>query len=145
MRRRSRHSRSHVTTLAELNITPMLDLAFVLLIIFMITAPLLASRVDLILPTTKAAREAVAPDSTVLIEINQGGLFEIDETIVSLEALGERIDALRKNDPDLGVILQAHEGLTLAELMPVLDLLKLRGITDTGIVAKREANQSGGR
>ena len=53
-----------MTTLAELNVTPMLDLAFVLLIIFMITAPLLASRVDLILPTTTAAREAVSPEQT---------------------------------------------------------------------------------
>lgn len=140
MRRQGRHSRSHVTTLAELNITPMLDLAFVLLIIFMITAPLLASRVDLILPTTKASRDAVALESTMVVEINKIGVLEVDGAVLSLPELGARLDAIQGGGRRAGVILQAHEALTLADLMPVLDLLKAHGITDTGIVAKPESN-----
>lgn len=73
MSRSRRQRRQPMSTLAELNVTPLLDLAFVLLIIFMITAPLLASRVDLIIPTTRAKRDAVAAERTVIVDMNNQG------------------------------------------------------------------------
>lgn len=80
-----------MTTLAELNVTPMLDLAFVLLIIFMITAPLLASRVDLVIPTTRAQRDAVAPEDTMIIDMNQAGDLEIEGQVMTVEEVENRV------------------------------------------------------
>jgi biopolymer transport protein ExbD len=55
--------RSGLQTLSELNVTPLLDLAFVLLIIFMITTPLMENKVDLVVPTSEASKNAVHPDA----------------------------------------------------------------------------------
>ena len=125
-----------MTTLAELNVTPMLDLAFVLLIIFMITAPLLASRVDLIIPTTKAKREAVSPENTLIVEMNNEGDIEIEGAMLSQELLGDRIDRAKEQSPEVGVLIKADEKLTLLQIMPILDLLKKRGIVDVGFTVK---------
>ena len=81
-----------MSTLAELNVTPMLDLAFVLLIIFMITAPLLASRVDLIIPTTRAKRDAVAAERTVIVEMNNEGVLEIEGDVMTEQDLKQRLE-----------------------------------------------------
>lgn len=127
-----------MSTLAELNVTPMLDLAFVLLIIFMITAPLLASRVDLIIPTTRAARDAVASERTVIIDMNNEGVLEIEGTVMTLDRLREYTAAQRRESPEIGVLLRADHGLTLGSVMPVLDLLKSEGIVDVGFMARSD-------
>lgn len=127
-----------MTTLAELNVTPMLDLAFVLLIIFMITAPLLASRVDLIIPTTRAKRDAVAPEDTMIIEMNKEGVLEIEGSVMTEEELRNHlVDALRQRS-QVGVLIRADESLSLGTVMPVLDLLKGEGVVDVGFMARSE-------
>lgn len=138
MRRSRRHGRQAMTTLAELNVTPMLDLAFVLLIIFMITAPLLASRVDLIIPTTRAQRDAVSPDDTLIVEMNREGVLEIDGQVVSLEGLQANMEAERSRRAQLGVLIRADASLSLGTVMPVLDRLKAAGVVDVGFMARSD-------
>ncbi len=129
-----------MTTLAELNVTPMLDLAFVLLIIFMITAPLLASRVDLVIPTTRAQRDAVAPEDTMIIDMNQAGDLEIEGQVMTVEEVENRVArALGDGRGGLGVLIRADENLTLAVVMPVLDLLKGLGMVDVGFMARSQS------
>ena len=133
MRRSRRQRRPPMSTLAELNVTPMLDLAFVLLIIFMITAPLLASRVDLIIPTTRAKRNAVAAERTLIIEMNNAGVLEIEGGVISEEDLKERLKDELAESPEMGVLIRADQSLSLGRVMPVLDLLKSQGIVDVGL------------
>jgi biopolymer transport protein ExbD len=127
-----------MSTLAELNVTPMLDLAFVLLIIFMITAPLLASRVDLIIPTTRAKRDAVAAERTVIVEMNNEGVLEIEGDVVTEQDLKQRLAEQLAESPELGVLIRADASLSLGKVMPVLDLLKSEGIVDVGFMARSD-------
>lgn len=127
-----------MTTLAELNVTPMLDLAFVLLIIFMITAPLLASRVDLIIPTTRAKRDAVAAEDTVIIEMNKEGLLEFEGLVMTETELRARVAEELVGREELGVLIRADASLTLGTVMPVLDLLKDEGVVDVGFMARSD-------
>ena len=127
-----------MSTLAELNVTPMLDLAFVLLIIFMITAPLLASRVDLIIPTTRAKRDAVAAERTVIVEMNNEGVLEIEGDVMTEQDLKQRLAEQLAESPELGVLSRADASLSLGKVMPVLDLLKSEGIVDVGFMARSD-------
>lgn len=125
-----------MSTLAELNVTPLLDLAFVLLIIFMISAPLLASRVDLIIPTTKARRDSVPMENIVLIEVSRNGELSLEGEAVAPENLGESVAAMKSSRPELAVILKVDETLTLREIMPLLDVLKTSGVVDVSFMGK---------
>ncbi len=127
-----------MSTLAELNVTPLLDLAFVLLIIFMITAPLLASRVDLIIPTTRAKRDAVAAERTVIIDMNNQGVLEIEGDVMTEDDLKRRLAEELAKSPELGVLIRADASLSLGRVMPVLDLLKSEGIVDVGFMARSD-------
>lgn len=127
-----------MSTLAELNVTPLLDLAFVLLIIFMITAPLLASRVDLIIPTTRAKRDAVAAERTVIVDMNNQGVLEIEGDVMTEDDLKRRLAEELAKSPELGVLIRADASLSLGRVMPVLDLLKSEGIVDVGFMARSD-------
>ena len=127
-----------MSTLAELNVTPLLDLAFVLLIIFMITAPLLASRVDLIIPTTRAKRDAVAAERTVIVDMNNQGVLEIEGDVMTEDDLKRRLAEELAKSPELGVLIRADASLNLGSVMPVLDLLKSEGIVDVGFMARSD-------
>jgi len=76
-------------TLSELNVTPLLDLAFVLLIIFMITTPLMDNSVDIILPSSNAAKNAIAPDAVQNISLRRDG--EITAEIRRGYRIGQRL------------------------------------------------------
>ena len=127
-----------MSTLAELNVTPLLDLAFVLLIIFMTTAPLLASRVDLIIPTTRAKRDAVAAERTVIVDMNNQGVLEIEGDVMTEDDLKRRLAEELAKSPELGVLIRADASLSLGRVMPVLDLLKSEGIVDVGFMARSD-------
>jgi biopolymer transport protein TolR len=118
----------------------MLDLAFVLLIIFMITAPLLATRVDLIIPTTRAKRNAVAAERTLIIEMNNAGVLEIEGDVISEDNLKQRLANDLAESPEMGVLIRADESLSLGKVMPMLDLLKSQGIVDVGFMARSDPN-----
>ncbi|MEM7383427.1 MAG: biopolymer transporter ExbD [Verrucomicrobiota bacterium] len=134
--RKRYHSRSGMTTLAELNVTPMLDLAFVLLIIFMITAPLLAESKDLIIPTSKARGDALDPDQIYTIGINKSGKVSLEGNPVSDNELVQMLQQLRNEKPELGAVIQAHRTIPIQEVVHVMDLLKSIDVTDVAILTK---------
>ena len=138
MRRKGQRRSQHMTTMAELNVTPMLDLAFVLLIIFMITAPLLASRVDLIIPTTRAKRDAIPSDRTLIIEMNKDAQLEVEGDVLTTDELTQRIGTEQEKHPEIGVLIRADGGLNLSQVMPILDLLKSQDVVDVGFMARSD-------
>jgi len=128
-----------MNNLAELNITPLLDLAFVLLVIFMITAPFLTESADLVVPTSKASRDAVDPAKVRMVTVNQSrDLFFQDEPI-DAPTLRDRLAQLHESDEETSVVIRAHETLTVADLVAVMDLAKNAGITRVGVVTKSES------
>src|SRR5207237_511338 len=93
MRRYSQ--RTGLTTLSEINITPLLDLAFVLLIIFMITTPLLENSVNLVIPSSGAANAPVNPAKVETISIDRSEVIKFENDVVDLEMLSARLTELK--------------------------------------------------
>lgn len=132
-----RHSQRHsLTTVSEINITPLLDLAFVLLIIFMITTPLLDKSVELVIPTSKAAENAVDPALVQTVSVNRDGVIALNQEPVDLEVLKERLAAQATATPGVAVVVRAHKELPVQQLVSVLDALKKAGITKIGVVTQ---------
>src|SRR5437879_4296440 len=109
MRRYSQ--RNSLTTLSEINITPLLDLAFVLLIIFMITTPLLENSMELIAPTSVAAREAVDPAHVQTVSLDRFETIKLNDQPVDLDRLVADLTDLKRANPDLAVIIRPHRDL----------------------------------
>ena len=125
-----------MNSLAELNVTPLLDLCFVLLVIFMITAPFLTEQADLVIPTSKAARDAVDPSKVKIVSLNQGRELFCEEQLVDLNSLRELLAKLHQQDEETSLVIRAHEGLSVADLVAVMDVAKNAGITRVGVVTK---------
>src|SRR4051812_28936297 len=121
MRRFSDRHAMH--TLSELNVTPLLDLAFVLLIIFMITTPLMENSVDLIIPTSDAAKHAVDPGAVQTISINREGLIKFNNVPTTLPQLGSELTALKEAKPEVAVVIRSHKELAVQKLIDVMDVV----------------------
>jgi biopolymer transport protein ExbD len=128
-------------TLSELNVTPLLDLAFVLLIIFMITAPFLAESADLVIPSSKASRDVVDPSQVFTVSMNMHRGVELEGNDIALSELPGAIQALKEDNPTMGVIVKAHNLLTVQDLIVVMDVLRDADIAKIAVVTKPEGEQ----
>src|SRR4029079_15403920 len=104
MRRYSQ--RQNLSTLSEINITPLLDLAFVLLIIFMITTPLLENSVNLVIPSSATAKAPVDPNRVQTISLDRKEIIRFNNEVVDSSALVARLAALKKANPDAAVVIR---------------------------------------
>ena len=128
-------------TLAELNVTPLLDLAFVLLIIFMITAPFLAQSSDLIIPTSNASDRAVDPTQVQIISISSTGELSLGADVIDLDTLKSRLEVMYETDPEVAIVIRADKRLTVEAVIGIMDIVKGVGITKVGMVTKPEGEQ----
>jgi biopolymer transport protein ExbD len=136
MRRFSdRHS---LHTLSELNVTPLLDLAFVLLIIFMITTPLMENSVDLVIPTSEAAKHAVDPHAVQTVAINREGEIKLNGAPMALPQLESELVGLREAQPEVAVVIRSHKELAVQKLIDVMDVVQRAKITKVGVVTTPE-------
>ena len=125
MRRFSERHQLH--TLSELNVTPLLDLAFVLLIIFMITTPLMENSTDVVLPKGDAAAQQVNMDRVQTVSIQSNEQITLNSEALSLDELSARLTSIRKSQPDLGVLIRPHRELSVQKFSEVLDAVKRAG------------------
>jgi biopolymer transport protein ExbD len=136
MRRYS--ERTGLQTLSELNVTPLLDLAFVLLIIFMITTPLMENKVDLVVPTSAASKNAVSPDAVQTIAINRAAELKLNGAPTTLAQLEGQLAQLKATQPEIGVIIRAHKELPVQNLIDLMDVMQRAQITKIGVVTVPE-------
>jgi biopolymer transport protein ExbD len=117
--------RSGHTAMAELNVTPLLDLAFVLLIIFIITTPLLTSNVPLNLPTG-SNNHTPPPDAKSIrtISIKSDGRVYLEEKPVELPVLQQELTAFKASTPDAAVIVRADRSLNVQQFFDVIDVVQ---------------------
>ena len=134
--RHGSHQRHSLGSLSELNVTPLLDLAFVLLIIFMITAPFLAESADLTIPSSKASRDAIDPSKVFTISIDKYRMLELDGAPLERADLPSGIDQLKAQHPGMGIVIKAHNELPVQELVGVMDTLRDAGVAKVGVVTK---------
>jgi len=117
--------RSGHTAMAELNVTPLLDLAFVLLIIFIITTPLLESKINLNLPTgSNHASGQVDPKSIRTVSITRTGQIFLGDQVVDLASLEQDLDAFRALTPDAAVIVRADKSLPYQQVVDVYNAIQ---------------------
>ena len=132
MRRFSDRHQLH--TLSELNVTPLLDLAFVLLIIFMITTPLMENSTDLVLPSGDAAKQAENMDKVQTVSIHADQTITLNDEFITADALAARLSTQLGAQPDLGVLIRPHRDLPVQKFSEVLDAVKRAGVKRIGFV-----------
>lgn len=116
-------SKSHHHALAELNITPLLDLAFVLLVIFIITTTPIVNDLDVDLPT--AAHRPKDPKSKVnYVTVQSDGRMFLNRDEVDFAALRDKLVALRLEDPDLNVVVRGSSRTKYQNIVGVMDMLQ---------------------
>jgi biopolymer transport protein ExbD len=120
-------------TLNELNVTPLLDLAFVLLLIFMITTPLMENSTELILPSGRKDSASVDPNSVLNISIYRDDRLLLNTDAITLQELSPKLAALHAAKPDVAVLVRSHKELPIQRLMEVLDAVKAAQITKVGL------------
>jgi biopolymer transport protein ExbD len=131
--------RQALTTLNEMNITPLLDLAFVLLIIFMITTPLMENSMDVALPTSDAMSRPVEGKDAAQIAIDRDEAIAYDGAPLSLDQLEAALIARRQAEPEVAVVVRAHKELSVQQLMRVMDAVQRAEIRRVGVVTTPEA------
>jgi biopolymer transport protein ExbD len=139
MRRYSDRSPMH--TLTEINVTPLLDLAFVLLIIFIITTPLMENSVNLVVPTSTQATQSVDLNQTQTISIDQDDQISLNNEPVDPATLEERLIALHAEKPDAPVIVRPHKELSVQQFIAVMDILQRAQISKVGVATRPDEPQ----
>ncbi|MEY2562109.1 MAG: biopolymer transport protein ExbD [Verrucomicrobiota bacterium] len=134
-----RYSQRHsLSTLSEINITPLLDLAFVLLIIFMITTPLLENSVSLVIPSSGAANAPVNPTEVQTISIDRQETIRFNNKVVAVDELLAELKELKRANPDVAVVIRPDRELPVQKLIALMDVLQRAQITKVGIATKAE-------
>jgi biopolymer transport protein ExbD len=136
MRRFSDRNALH--TLSELNVTPLLDLAFVLLIIFMITTPLMENSMDLIVPSSSTAKSEVNPAQVQTISVDRNDIIKLNEQVISPVDLESRLASLKQEKPNLAVVVRPDKDLPVQNFVRVMDLLHRAGISKVGVMTRPE-------
>ena len=131
-------SRNPLHTLAELNVTPLLDLCFVLLIIFMITTPLMENSIDLVVPSSATAKTQVDPSETQLIQIDRNDVLKLNGQVLNRSDLEAALAALKGRDPQISVVVRPDRDLAIQKFIEVMDVLKRVGIGRVGVMTRRE-------
>ena len=126
--------RHGLTTLSELNVTPLLDLAFVLLIIFMITTPLMENSVDLHVPTSDAAKNAIDQSAVQTLSLDREERLTFNQEPTTADEVRSLLAALHTANPEVAVIVRAHRDLPVQKLIELIDIVKSAQITKVGVV-----------
>jgi biopolymer transport protein ExbD len=131
--------RSALVTLAEINITPLLDLAFVLLIIFVITTPLLTQSLDLRLPAGgRSDRKQADPRDVRTVEVAVDGAYTLERQPVGLPAMEAALVTAFRGNPNLVVYIRADKRVPLEHVAAIWDMCQRHAITRFSIRTEPE-------
>src|ERR1041385_6318227 len=104
------------TTISQINVTPLVDVMLVLLVIFMVTAPIIQQGVQVNLPQARAGPIA-GKEEQLVVSVNKNGRIFLNDTQLSATELGQKMRAIRKLDPDIEVILRADQDVRYGIVM----------------------------
>jgi biopolymer transport protein TolR len=126
------------TSLAEINVVPLVDVMLVLLIIFMVAAPMIQRGIDVNLPVARRAAPITGErvEVTVPLTYSQNHVVFMGRDAVNITNLQELVRQKMENRAKKDVFLRGDRGVTLGQLMEVTDLLKAAGVENVGLVAK---------
>lgn len=139
-RRGRRHGGAHTGAMSEINVTPFVDVMLVLLIIFMVAAPLLQVGVPIELPKTQG--QQLQPDQKqsepLAISVQKNGDVYIGETKVALEEVAAKLKAIAKNGANEQIYVRGDEGVSYGVVMKVMGRISAGGFTKVSLVTESE-------
>lgn len=127
--------------MADINVTPLVDVMLVLLIIFMVTAPMLHQGIEVALPRAEAENLPQRVEDPIVLTMNRNKLVFIRETPVHPTQLVDRLLPLLELRGDQSVLLKADRELPYGDVMDLLALLHRGGITNVGMVTEQPAGR----
>jgi biopolymer transport protein TolR len=123
------------TTIAQINVTPLVDVMLVLLVIFMVTAPIIQQGVQVNLPQAKAAA-IPGTDQLLVVSIAKNGKIYLNDNVMTLDELGSRMRAIRANEAEKQVYVRADQDVRYGLVMKTIAELKQAGIERVGMVTR---------
>jgi biopolymer transport protein TolR len=124
---------------ADINVTSLVDVAFVLLIIFMITAPIMQGGVDVRLPRAEA--RPIEPKTGLVVTVDRTGRIFLDQSGLSYEDFRATFPAFVRSRHPTGVYLRADGRVPYATVVQVLAVIRAAGVNDVGLVAEPEVTR----
>lgn len=140
---RRRRGRDHPNTSAEINITSLVDVAFTLLVIFIITAPIMQGGVDVRVPRAQA--ETISNPDGVIVSVNAEGDLFIGDSAVTWEEFEPALTDMVREAQATALYLRADEGVPYGRVLQVLGAMKALDIANVGLVAEPDNPRSAGR
>ena len=124
------------TSLSEINVVPLVDVMLVMLVIFMVTAPMMQRGLDVNLPEARRAAQLAAERLfiTVPLEYRSDRIVQVGDDHVRVEVLAERLRLELLDRVEKAVFLRGDQEITYGELVTVMDLLKEGGVQEVGLV-----------
>ncbi len=138
----SRHI-SHNRPMSDINVTPFVDVMLVLLIVFMVTAPLLTVGVPVDLPKTKA-QSIVDPEEPLVVTVDAEGTIYIQDTTVELENLVARLTAITEAKIDTRIYIRGDKAIDYGRVMAVMGQLNTAGFTRVALITELPERKAGG-
>jgi len=122
--------------MAEINVTPMVDVMLVLLIIFMVAAPLLTSGVPIDLPDSKAKAISDEDNKPIEVSVSKDGRIFVGETEVSNERMVTILNSMTESNPDRRIYIRADKGIDYGKVMQVLGQINGAGFNKVALISE---------
>jgi biopolymer transport protein TolR len=135
------NGRGRYRPMADINVTPLVDVMLVLLVVFMVTAPLLTVGVPVDLPQT-AAPPINEPKEPTVITVNKEGEIFIQETSVPIDSLVERLQAITGSNPDAVLYVRGDKDINYGKVLEVMSLISNAGFRKVSLVAETPKGQT---
>jgi biopolymer transport protein ExbD len=129
---RGLRSRRTTSMLGEINVTPLVDVVLVLLLVFMVTAPLMSRGIDVSLPV--ANQPQIPSEDRITVSVRADGRVFVADQPVNIVLLEDRLRGMTSGNPGSVVYLRADEGLRYGDVIRVVDVIKRAGIDRVGFV-----------
>ena len=123
-------------SISQINVTPFVDVMLVLLVIFMVTAPILQQGVNVELPTVEAGPLTSETEDQLVVAIDRNGTIHLNDTPLDVADLGEKLAAIVKLRPDRTVYLRADKDVVYGKVVAVMAAVRNAGVAKLGMVTE---------